>query len=132
MPVRKNTIIEHWHTSIACSTRRSQRPSLRASDLGLYRRQTAKRAQKRPVFRGYCQMAAVQFENDALSVDAAVIDQGLGPSPLVVQASIRDGKLTAVCERGIETDAWRYGCPSFSKTDAFASSSTRTETRSSA
>lgn len=53
-------------------------------------------------------MTAVQFENDALSVDAAVIGQGLGLSPLVVQASIRDGKLTAVCERGIEADAGRY------------------------
>jgi len=51
---------------------------------------------------------AVQFENNALSVDAAVIGQGLGLSPLVVQASIRDGKLTAVCERGIEADAGRY------------------------
>lgn len=104
--VRKSSI--GTHRSAARRGARIDLPCER-SNLGLYRRQTAKRAQKEASLSPrVLPKTAVQFENNALSVDAAVIGQGLGLSPLVVQASIRDGKLTAVCERGIEADAGRY------------------------
>jgi Family of unknown function (DUF6522) len=53
-------------------------------------------------------MSAVWFEDNGLSVDAAVIGRGLGMSPSAVQANIRAGKLTVLCERGVDEDQGRY------------------------
>ncbi|HEY7297946.1 MAG TPA: DUF6522 family protein [Xanthobacteraceae bacterium] len=52
--------------------------------------------------------SVVQFEDNEFSVDAALIGQGFGMPPSAVQAHMREGKLTAVCERGIGEDEGRY------------------------
>ena len=41
-------------------------------------------------------------------VDAAVIGKGLGLEPSLVQARMREGKITSLCEHGLAEDAGRY------------------------
>ena len=55
-----------------------------------------------------CAMSIVDFEEGALSIDAAVIGRGLNVEPSLVQARMREGKITALCERGIDEDFGRY------------------------
>ena len=43
-----------------------------------------------------------------LRIDAAVIGQGLNVEPSLVQILMREGKITALCERGVDEDAGRY------------------------
>jgi hypothetical protein len=53
-------------------------------------------------------MSSVEFENGAFSVDAALIAEGLGIGPTMVQPRMRDGTITSRCERGEGDDAGRY------------------------
>ena len=53
-------------------------------------------------------MAVVEFEEGAFSIDAAVIGRGLSVEPSLVQAQMREGKITVLCERGVCEDAGRY------------------------
>ncbi|MGA8698561.1 MAG: DUF6522 family protein [Xanthobacteraceae bacterium] len=53
-------------------------------------------------------MAIVEFEEGALRIDAAVIGRGLNVEPSLVQVRMREGKITVLCERGIDEDAGRY------------------------
>jgi hypothetical protein len=53
-------------------------------------------------------MAVVEFEEGTLSIEAAVIGRGLSVEPWLVQARMREGKITALCERGVDEDAGRY------------------------
>ncbi len=53
-------------------------------------------------------MATVEFEEGTLSIDAAVIGQGLDVEPSLVQVRIREGKITVLSERGVDEDAGRY------------------------
>lgn len=52
-------------------------------------------------------MSAVDVVDNALSVDATLIAGDLGIDPDEVIEATRTGRLTAVCERGIEQDAGR-------------------------
>ena len=53
-------------------------------------------------------MAIVEFEEGALRIDAAVIGRGLNVEPSLVQVRMREGKITVLCERGVDEDAGRY------------------------
>lgn len=53
-------------------------------------------------------MSGVKFEDGAFSVDAALIADGLGLEPALVQARMREGKITSLCERGNGEDAGRF------------------------
>src|SRR5580693_9146299 len=53
-------------------------------------------------------MAIVEFEEGTLRIDAAVIGQGLNVEPCLVQTLMREGKITVLCERGVDEDAGRY------------------------
>jgi hypothetical protein len=53
-------------------------------------------------------MAIVEFEGRNLCIDAAVIGQGLNVEPSLVQVRMREGKITVLCERGVDRDAGRY------------------------
>ncbi len=50
----------------------------------------------------------VEFQEHAISVDASLIGQALGIEPSAVQARMREGKITGLCEQGIDQDAGRY------------------------
>lgn len=87
--VRKSSI--GTHRSAARRGARIDLPCER-SDLGLYRRQTAKRAQKEASLSPrVLPKTAVQFENNALSVDAAVIGQGRQHTRRQANGSLRTG-----------------------------------------
>ena len=47
-------------------------------------------------------MAVVEFEQGALSIDAAVIGRGLNVEPSLVPVQMREGKITVLCERGFD------------------------------
>ena len=53
-------------------------------------------------------MAVVEFEVGALRVDAAVVGQGINVEPSLVLDRMREGKITVLCERGVDEDAGRY------------------------
>jgi hypothetical protein len=53
-------------------------------------------------------MSSVEFEDGAFSVDAAVVAEGLGIEPPLVQSRMRDGSVTSLCERGLGSDSGRY------------------------
>jgi hypothetical protein len=53
-------------------------------------------------------MNRIEFDNGAFSVDAALIAEGLGLQTEAVQSRMREGKITSLCERGIDKDAGRY------------------------
>ena len=52
-------------------------------------------------------MPIVGFEEGTLRIDAAVIGQGLSVEPSLVQVRMREGKITVLCERGVDEDAGR-------------------------
>jgi len=53
-------------------------------------------------------MAKIEIEDGTLSIDATVIAEGLGIGAAEVQALMREGRITSICERGIDDDAGRY------------------------
>jgi hypothetical protein len=53
-------------------------------------------------------MAAIEFEQGAIQVDAAIVGENLGVAPALVPGCMRDGTITSLCERGVDRDAGRY------------------------
>lgn len=64
-------------------------------------------------------MPAIEFEDGAIQVDAAIVAEGLGIAPSLVQERIRAGKITSLCERGINEDKGRYRLTFFSESKRF-------------
>jgi hypothetical protein len=64
-------------------------------------------------------MPAIEFEDGAIQVDAAIVAEGLGIAPSLVQERIRAGKITSLCERGINEDNGRYRLTFFSESKRF-------------
>lgn len=54
------------------------------------------------------QMSTVEFEDGAVSVDAAIIAEEFAIAPALVQRRMREGKITSLCERGVDEDAGRH------------------------
>jgi hypothetical protein len=46
--------------------------------------------------------------DDMIEVDASIIAQGLGLEPGLIQPMMQDGKITSLCERGVDEDAGTY------------------------
>lgn len=53
-------------------------------------------------------MTQVKFEGNNIEVDAHIIGEALGIDPARVQAGIREGTITSLCERGIDEDDGTY------------------------
>jgi hypothetical protein len=53
-------------------------------------------------------MAQVIFEGDTVEIDAVIIAEALQVSPQQLQAAMRSGSITAVCERGLDEDAGTF------------------------
>ena len=64
-------------------------------------------------------MATIEFEEGAIQVDATIIAEGLGVDPSLVQDRMREGKITSLCERGIDEDHGRYRLTFFSENRRF-------------
>ena len=61
----------------------------------------------------------------------AVIGQGLNVEPSLIQARMREGRITVLCEHGIDKDAGRYRITFFHENRHFASLWTKKATPSS-
>ena len=64
-------------------------------------------------------MPIVSFEEGAIHIDATVIGRALSVEPSLVQVRMREGKITAFCERGIDEDSGRYRLTFFHKNRRF-------------
>jgi hypothetical protein len=64
-------------------------------------------------------MGVVEFEEGTLSIDAAVVGRGLNVEPSLVPVRMREGKITVLCERGIDEDAGRYRLTFFNRNRRF-------------
>jgi hypothetical protein len=64
-------------------------------------------------------MATIDFEEGAVQVDARIVAEGLGIEPSLVQERMREGKITSLCERGIDEDNGRYRLTFFSENRRF-------------
>lgn len=64
-------------------------------------------------------MAMIEFEDGAIQVDVAIVAKGLRIAPALVQERIRDGKITTLCERGINDDEGRHRLSFFSENRRF-------------
>jgi len=53
-------------------------------------------------------MDSIQLADGALNIEATLIATDLGLNPTQVLDSMRAGRLTAVCERGMAEDAGRF------------------------
>lgn len=53
-------------------------------------------------------MGLIELQEGAIQVDAAVVAEGLGIDPSVVQERMRRGEITSRCELGTGEDKGRY------------------------
>ncbi|HEY5106777.1 MAG TPA: DUF6522 family protein [Caulobacteraceae bacterium] len=60
-------------------------------------------------------MATIQLEDGALQVDARIVAEGLRVDASLVQERMREGKITSLCERGVDEDDGRYRLTFFSE-----------------
>lgn len=59
-------------------------------------------------------MTKVEFEDDAIQVDAAIIAEGLGMALSLFREEMQAGRITSVVERGIDADLGRHRLTFFS------------------
>jgi hypothetical protein len=59
-------------------------------------------------------MTKIEFEDDSVQVDAAVIAEGLGMALPLFRAEMQAGRITSVVERGIDADLGRHRLTFFS------------------
>ena len=59
-------------------------------------------------------MKPVEFVDGAVQVDAAVVADGLGIALPVFRKEMQSGRITSVCERGIDADDGRHRITFFS------------------
>ena len=64
-------------------------------------------------------MTLLEFEDNAFQIDATVVAKGLGIVPTLLMQHLREGKITSLCERGIDADAGRYRLTFFSENRRF-------------
>lgn len=53
-------------------------------------------------------MKSLEFADGAIQIDATIVAQGLGMLPPLLMERLREGKITSLCERGIDADRGRY------------------------
>jgi hypothetical protein len=64
-------------------------------------------------------MKSLEFEDGAIQIDATIVAKGLGIPPTLLMERLREGKITSVCERGIDADDGRYRLTFFSENRRF-------------
>lgn len=60
-------------------------------------------------------MKSLEFEDGAIQIDATIVANGLGIVPTLFLERLREGKITSLCERGIDVDSGRYRLTFFSE-----------------
>jgi Family of unknown function (DUF6522) len=59
-------------------------------------------------------MKPVEFDNGTVQVDAALVAAGLGIALPLFRKEMRAGRITSVCERGVDADRGRHRITFFS------------------
>ncbi len=57
----------------------------------------------------------VEFENGSVQVDAAIVAEGLSISPELLLERMREGRITSLCEKGVDQDNGRFRLSFFSE-----------------
>jgi hypothetical protein len=60
-------------------------------------------------------MKPLVFEDGAIEIDAAIVADGLGIAPALLQQRMRAGEITSLSEEGIDADKGRYRLTFFSR-----------------
>ena len=60
-------------------------------------------------------MSKIEFKDGVPHIDASIIGEAFGLAPSIVQSLMREGKITSVCERGVDDDAGRFRLTFFYK-----------------
>ena len=60
-------------------------------------------------------MKPIEFEDGNIQVDAAIVAEGLGIALPAFRKQMRAGKITSLCERGIDADRGRHRLTFFSE-----------------
>ena len=53
-------------------------------------------------------MKPIAFENGTIQIDAAIVAEGLGLAPSLLQEEMRAGRITSLAERGVDADLGRH------------------------
>lgn len=53
-------------------------------------------------------MKTVEIEDGAFQIDATIVTEGLGMMPSALLERMQEGKVTGVCEHGIDCDSGRH------------------------
>lgn len=64
-------------------------------------------------------MAMIEFEEGTIQVDVAIVAKGLKIEAPLIKEHMRDGKITTLCERGIDEDEGRHRLTFFSENRRF-------------
>jgi hypothetical protein len=64
-------------------------------------------------------MSKIDIELGTMQIEASIVAQGLELEPSRVQAMMRKGEITSLCERGVNEDAGRYRLTFFHKSRRF-------------
>ena len=64
-------------------------------------------------------MTQIEIRDRDIDIEASIIAQGLELEPSSVQAMMRKGEITSLCERGVDKDAGRYRLTFFHKSRRF-------------
>jgi hypothetical protein len=64
-------------------------------------------------------MSQFAIRDGAIEIDASIVAQGLGLEPSLVQAMMRKGEITGLCDRGVNEDEGRYRLTFFHKSRRF-------------
>lgn len=64
-------------------------------------------------------MTQLAFMDDAIQVDAKIVAAGLGIVPARLLDLLRTGKVTSLCERGVDEDSGRFRLTFFSENGRF-------------
>lgn len=60
-------------------------------------------------------MKPIEFENGDVRIDASIVAEGLGLTPLLLREEMRAGRITSLTERGVDADLGRHRLTFFSK-----------------
>jgi len=57
----------------------------------------------------------VKFEDGGIQVDAAIVADGLSITPELLLEHLREGRITSLCEKGVDQDSGRFRLSFFSE-----------------
>jgi hypothetical protein len=60
-------------------------------------------------------MTPIEFDDGAVRIDATIVANGLGITAALLLERMRDGRITSLCEKGVDEDSGRFRLTFFSE-----------------